>query len=89
MLGIMVQLDGSPHDWFEGRAKKCTLMVFIDDATSRILWLEFVSNESVISFLQAIKTICKNMIFLDRFTLITDLFFTSILTMLKILKSNI
>jgi len=46
MVGILVQLDGSPHDWFEGRAHKCTLLVFIDDATSRILWLEFVESES-------------------------------------------
>ena len=34
MLGLMIQVDGSPHDWFEGRAGKCTLLVFIDDATS-------------------------------------------------------
>jgi len=46
MLGILVQLDGSPHDWFEGRSPKCTLLVFIDDATSKILWLEFVESES-------------------------------------------
>jgi len=46
MIGVMVQLDGSPHDWFEGRGAKCTLVVFIDDATSQILWLEFVENES-------------------------------------------
>ena len=46
MLGELIQLDGSPHDWFEGRAPKCTLLVFIDDATSKILWLEFVESES-------------------------------------------
>jgi len=46
MKGMLVQLDGSPHDWFEGRAPKCTLLVFIDDATSEILWLEFVESES-------------------------------------------
>ena len=46
MIGVLVQLDGSPHDWFEGRAPKCTLLVFIDDATSKILWLEFVEGES-------------------------------------------
>lgn len=46
MIGILVQLDGSPHDWLEGRAPKCTLLVFIDDATSKILWLEFVESES-------------------------------------------
>jgi hypothetical protein len=34
-FGSMVQMDGSHHDWFEGRAGKCVLMVLIDDATSR------------------------------------------------------
>jgi hypothetical protein len=34
-FGSMVQMDGSHHDWFEGRAGKCVLMVIIDDATSR------------------------------------------------------
>jgi transposase len=33
-LGSMVQMDGSHHDWFEGRAARCVLMVMIDDATS-------------------------------------------------------
>ena len=55
MLGMMVQLDGSPHDWFEGRAGKCTLLVFIDDATSQILWLEFAKSESVAALMQATK----------------------------------
>ena len=30
----MVQLDGSHHDWFEGRGPKAVLMVMIDDATN-------------------------------------------------------
>jgi transposase len=34
-FGSMVQMDGSHHDWFEGRAGKCVLMVMIDDATNR------------------------------------------------------
>jgi len=34
-LGSMVQMDGSHHDWFEGRAGWCVLMVMVDDATSR------------------------------------------------------
>jgi hypothetical protein len=46
MLGMLVQFDGSPHDWFEGRAERCTLLVYIDDATSQILWLEFAPSES-------------------------------------------
>lgn len=36
-FGSMVQKDGSHHDWFEGRAGKCVLMVMIDDATSTVL----------------------------------------------------
>jgi hypothetical protein len=35
-FGAMVQLDGSPHDWFEGRGPKCVLMVMVDDATNRM-----------------------------------------------------
>jgi hypothetical protein len=55
MVGMMVQLDGSPHDWFEGRGPWCTLLVFIDDATSRILWLEFVTSENHLDVLRATK----------------------------------
>jgi transposase len=35
-FGAMVQLDGSHHDWLEGRAPKCVLMVMVDDATNRV-----------------------------------------------------
>ena len=52
-LGVMTQLDGSPHDWFEGRGPRCTLLVFIDDATSKLLWLEFAPSESVHSLMTA------------------------------------
>jgi hypothetical protein len=55
MFGLMVQCDGSPHDWFEGRAPICTLLVFIDDATSQILWLEFARSESREAIMQATK----------------------------------
>ena len=55
-FGEMIQLDGSPHDWFEGRAPKCTLLVFIDDATSAILWLEFVTGETTTESLVAAKS---------------------------------
>lgn len=44
-LGELVQLDGSPHDWFEGRAPACTLLAFIDDATGKIMDGEFVDYE--------------------------------------------
>ena len=44
-LGAMVQLDGSHHDWFEGRREKCVLMVMVDDATNRV-WAQFFEEES-------------------------------------------
>ena len=36
-FGAMIQMDGSPHDWFEGRAESCCLMVAIDDATGTVM----------------------------------------------------
>src|SRR6185503_15049170 len=35
-FGAMVQLDGSHHDWFEGRGPECVLMVMVDDATNQM-----------------------------------------------------
>lgn len=52
-VGELVQLDGSPHDWFEGRSKPCTLIAFIDDATSRILDGMFVDQESTFNLFDA------------------------------------
>jgi len=36
-IGELIQIDGSEHRWFEGRAAACTLLVFVDDATSRLI----------------------------------------------------
>jgi transposase len=44
-FGAMVQLDGSHHDWFEGRAPRCVLMVMVDDATGRV-WAQFFEEET-------------------------------------------
>lgn len=52
-FGELVQLDGSPHDWFEGRAEACVLLVFIDDATGKLLQLRFVDCESFQTYAQA------------------------------------
>ena len=53
--GELVQLDGSQHDWFEGRGPKCTLLVYIDDATSELLHLEFVQSESTFALMAATR----------------------------------
>lgn len=39
--GELVQIDGSEHRWFEDRAEPCTLLVFVDDATSKLMQLRF------------------------------------------------
>jgi hypothetical protein len=44
-FGEMVQLDGSHHDWFEGRGPKCVLMVMVDDATNR-MYCRFFEEET-------------------------------------------
>lgn len=52
-FGELVQIDGSPHDWFEGRAPACVLLVFIDDATGQLVQLRFAESESFFSYCQA------------------------------------
>jgi len=54
--GELIQIDGSEHDWFEGRSAPCTLLVFIDDATSALMTLRFVPSESTDSYLRALRT---------------------------------
>jgi len=58
-LGELVQIDGSPHDWFEGRDAPCVLLVFIDDATGKLLQLQFVDSESFFSYAQAAEDYFK------------------------------
>jgi hypothetical protein len=48
-VGELVQIDGSEHWWFEGRGPQCTLLVYIDDATSRLMHLQFVESESTMT----------------------------------------
>jgi hypothetical protein len=52
-LGELVQIDGSPHDWFEGRGPRCTLLVYIDDATGRFQYLQFVPAETTWAYFAA------------------------------------
>jgi len=52
-LGELVQIDGSEHAWFEERGPKCTLLVFIDDATGKLLELRFVESESFFAYCEA------------------------------------
>lgn len=51
----MLQGDGSPHDWFEGRDEKCCLIHFIDDATSDVTAARFVPTESEEGYLKCLQ----------------------------------
>ena len=53
--GELIQLDGSPHNWFEGRCPSCTLLAFIDDATGRIMDGVFVNYEGTWTLFEATK----------------------------------
>ena len=58
-VGELIQIDGSHHDWFEGRAPKCCLIVFIDDATSCIMAMNFVPTETCEGYFSTLKTYLK------------------------------
>jgi transposase len=54
-LGELVQVDGCEHAWFEDRGPPCTLLVFVDDATSRLMHLRFVPAESAFAYMAATR----------------------------------
>ena len=54
-LGDLVQIDGSPHDWFEGRGPRCTLIVYVDDATSRLLATGFHAAETTEAYMRTTR----------------------------------
>lgn len=54
-FGELIQIDGSPHDWFEGRGEKCCLLVFIDDATSMLVGLRFEEAETTAGYFRMAK----------------------------------
>lgn len=53
-LGELVQIDGCEHAWFEDRAPPCTLLVFVDDATSRLMQLYFAPTETTFAYFEAL-----------------------------------
>ena len=53
--GNLIQIDGSIHHWFEGRAKPCTLIAFSDDASSAITTLRFFHAETTSNYMQCLR----------------------------------
>jgi transposase len=52
-LGELVQIDGCDHEWFESRAPRCVALVYVDDATSRLMQLRFAQSESTFDYFEA------------------------------------
>jgi transposase len=53
--GELIQVDGSKHWWFEDRGPQCTLLVYIDDATSELMHLKMVESESTFAYMEATR----------------------------------
>lgn len=54
-LGELIQIDGCEHAWFEDRAPQCTTLVYIDDATSRLMGVLFTGTESTFAYFEATR----------------------------------
>lgn len=53
--GELIQIDDCDYDWFEGLGPACTALVYVDDATSKIMELLFVKSESTFSYFEATR----------------------------------
>jgi len=58
-LGELVQLDGSPHDWLEGRGPRLTALGMQDDATGKILAAQFFSSETAFGYLCLLRQMLR------------------------------
>jgi Integrase core domain len=54
-FGELLQGDGSRHRWFEDRGEECTIVIFVDDATSRLTAGRFVSAETTIAYQEILE----------------------------------
>jgi transposase len=55
--GMLLQIDGSPFDWLEGRGPKASLIGAIDDATGRVLFLLFRPTEDQVGYILLLRSI--------------------------------
>jgi hypothetical protein len=57
--GELVQLDGSPHDWLEGRGPRLTALGLQDDATGKILAAQFFPSETALGYLSLLRQLLR------------------------------
>jgi hypothetical protein len=55
-VGELVQIDGCDHEWFESRGPRCTILVYVDDATGRLMELRFAESESTFDYFAATRS---------------------------------
>jgi transposase len=55
--GMMLQTDGSPHDWLEGRGPKLCIIGAIDDATNEVPYAHFQAQENTAGYIRMLKSI--------------------------------
>jgi hypothetical protein len=60
-IGELVQIDGCEHAWFEDRAPQCTALVYVDDATSRLMVVLFGGSESTFGYFEATRQYMKDL----------------------------
>ena len=58
-LGELLQLDGSPHDWLEGRGPRLTALGMQDDATGKILAAQFFPSETAFGYLCVLRQLLR------------------------------
>lgn len=58
--GMLLQTDGSPHDWLEGRGPKMCLIGAIDDATSEVVYAHFQSVETTAGYIRMLRAITSS-----------------------------
>jgi len=58
--GLLVQIDGSPHDWLEGRGPRLTLVGAIDDATGTLVAATFCEAEDGRAYLTILAAMCRD-----------------------------
>lgn len=57
--GELVQLDGSPHDWLEGRGPRLTVLGMQDDATGKILAAQFFLAETTEGYFHLLQSLLR------------------------------
>ncbi len=58
-MGMPLQVDGSHHDWLEGRGSELVLLAAIDDATTQITYASFREQEDAAGYFLMLREICR------------------------------